>query len=265
MNKKLSAVVVLSMLFSCAQIKPISHEAALVVTALMAPVYYYGLNKVSNNLQEWRFIDEDGPTARHGSRVGAVGLTVGTYGILYRLTPHGRYMRAYNIVENTKKKLSLVLEGAGKDSINFMYLDCIKEVDSVSKGLKKAESLLVAAKKDIAPSLFESCKVSAQNLYSKQAGIFETKNHKELDLKIDSLLVQVRAMISQIAEIYGSEQFMQQLKNYEDLRSQRAKTAALRFAVPMTTVLASLVVVGGVVAKLYGAYSPAPVIQLGRR
>jgi len=276
MNKRLSTVVILSALLSSTPTKPITHLTANVLTAASALLYYTASKNVLGSAAYYDLIDQGGPTQRYGTKVGSAALTAATCWALYKLAPNGRYNRATDIVQNLKDKFPRALDEAStnnldqilhdlgaftktyKNNRNFVYLNAIQELDCVTSKLKKAESLLFAAKKDIFPEPFEWCKVNAQKLYAKayarikktpEVQVADAQNHTELTAKIDALIVEVQSLLNRVTGIYsyielhGSVEFKQQLKDYEELRSMRTKntrSAVINFAIPTATVVGSL-------------------------
>ena len=295
MNKKLNSILVLGVLFCAVPAKPITSNTAGLLTALSGAGAFFASEAVLSN----GFSESLNPTAHIILAGGSLALTAASHWALYRLTPNGRYNRASEIVENMKTEFSRVFgdptkanqeqilydlgafAGTHKNERNFVHLNAVEALDVLAAQLKKAESLLIAAKKDITPEAFEYCGVGVQNLYARAyawiknadpAVFVEAKNHTELAAKIDALLVDVRVMQDRLAslfgylELYGSPEFKQQLKDYEALRmtrSQKTRSAVINFAIPTATITGSLAVAALVVARAWRPEANRAVDPLG--
>lgn len=289
MNKKLNLVLGLSILALAVPAQAITHYTAAGLTALSLPVYYFALKlgiipgMVEGEDSGFNY-QQEAIAIKWGSALGAPALTAGTYWAFYQFTPSGRYKRANKKVQNLKddyprvfgdiaaNNFEQILHDLGaftktyKGSRNFVYLNALQELDYATKQLKKAESLLIAAKKDICPEPFEWCEVKARRLYARikktsPEQIEDPKNHLELAAKIDVLLAEVQVMLNKVTSIYsyielhGSDEFKQQLKDYEKLqfmRSQNTRSAVINFAIPTAAIAGSL---AAVMLATGGAYS----------
>lgn len=293
MNKKFSLIFALGMLLAAVPAQAITHYTAAGLAALSLPASYIALRLgIARVLRDENYSDAhnsmvNSASIRLGSVLGSPISTATTYWTLYQFTPSGRYNRASKKVQNLKDEFPRVFGDVSTNNIeqilhdlgaftktyksnrNFVYLNVLQELDKATKQLKKAESLLIAAKKDICPEPFEWCVVKMQRLYAKADAsinklpvvqIDDPKNHIELSVKIDALLVEVQTMLNKVTsfysliELHGSAEFKQQLKDYEELslvRSQKTRSAVINFAIPSATIVGSLAALTLAAGKTY--------------
>lgn len=250
MSKRKSSILVLCILFSITEMYPITHQAAILLTALSATVNLVISEKFINYSEELGIIREEDFAYRHGIKIGCTGLTAIVYGILYRYTPYGRYSQALNKYKKVNEKLSRIIGYPNESAAKFVYLGTIEEIDQITKELKDAELLLLAAKKDISEELFESCGIAIQKMRLRfgwlieedtcSIDLLECQKHKKFEEKINKLLAKIHFLLGQLAEVYASDHYMHQLKTYEELRIQMKKLTTSKFAVPFVTVAGSL-------------------------
>lgn len=226
-----------------------------------------------------------------GVLLGAAVWSATAYFIGNKFTPTGRYNRATDIIDNLKNSYSRTFgesskttqdqvyselgafKGTLKSNRHFSHMNVIQSLDLLDSQLKRAESLLVAAKRGNGPQMCERLSVQAQKMYATMyakftkepvAQVEEVKNHIELDGKIDALLIEVRKMQDKVSRIYGDIQFSplfkQQLKEYEELRAQRSantRSAVINFAIPTATVVGSLAALGLTIGKVVSWLLPS--------
>ncbi len=295
MNKRISFVLALCLLVSGMPVQAISNTTAAIATVLAAPISLFAMCGFLGGGLEL----DDTARIAGGGVGGAAAITAGAHVIISKFTPSGRYERANKIVEKLKGKYSRVFTDGSratqdqlfnelngfhesyKNERNFASLNVLKTLDTIELDLKKAESLLVQAKKDNGCEALETlfyvankCKKTVEDSASKVYAYFaktrarvsleeinKPLNHIELEPKIDALLIEVRAMQNKVARIYGdielSPAFKQQLKEYEGFRAQRSQNTrsnCINGAIVTATVtipaLAALVIISSITVKI---------------
>lgn len=271
MKKKLNIILVMSLLFFSTPSKPLMDAVATSASIISWPVYFLICNIFNGPAKK----AHENATAIMA--IGAVGLSAVTYATLFQFTPQSKLNKANKIVEELKGKYLHIFDGAGtqnkdqilfdlgayeemyKDERNFVNFNALEELDYIICKLKRAESLLMDAKKDVYPSLTDFIrlgyqvakkdiypsvvnffkagfsKISAQSkeLFKSSASArLEDLRHQrgvEFEGKIDFALAKVQEMLAQTAKIYlyieaqDAIKFKAQLKEREELRALRAQ------------------------------------------
>lgn len=264
MNKKMNLIFAFSLLLISLPTQSITNTTAAIATVLIAPAYFFASDEIIDIASSDTSFEGRTRLKAAMSVTGTTALAAATRWALNEFTPSGRYKRAEKIVEKLKGKYSRVFGDPSKttqaqvfnelsgfykshqDARNFAHFNVLKTLDGIDCDLKKAESLLVAAKRDNGPEVIETfcyaakkCKKGAVDLFNNAHGYFKNgtvqesdqiidpRNHIEFEAQIDSLLAEVRTMQNKVAHIYGdielSHAFKQQLKEYQELRAHRSQ------------------------------------------
>lgn len=295
MKNKLHILVMSGLLLSTASIQPITDVTATTIATLSAPLYY----KLEKILINEGYYEGDWEASSLIIGLFAAGSSAGTYGILYQFTPQGRLRRANKIVEKLKDQFprifgttatdneDQILHDLGafrktyKNNRNFVTLNALEELDRITSKLKEAESLLIAAKKDIFYSPAELIKMGIHKvrhkisallgknnstLFASQPEKYENNSLVELTSKIDMAQADVRQMLQLAAELYSyielrsAQDFKTVLKDREELnalRSQITRSEVINFVIPTATVVGSLAITG-----LVGAHILRPFLRV---